>query len=718
MGTAFLGLTLDCAKCHDHNYDAITQVDYYRLFAFFNNVPERGLYGGKPLYGDPAIKAPTEEQLAAIAAADAEIADLRAALDAPDPEADRAQAAWERELAARAKDGAKIWEVLAPEKAEATGGVTLERQGDLSVLAKGTNPSTTVYTIEARTAAASLTGIRLEALTDPSLPMNGPGRYPSNANAVMNFIEVTAAPLSGRGKPVSVKLAEAKADHAQRDYPVAGALNPSGGNGWGIHKEGAAMHERRVAAFRAAQPFGFPGGTRLQVKLHFESKHGGHSLGRVRLSATSGPDPVGALLADGEDPLVAVAAKPAAQRSEAEKAALRGAFRAAHWEKAKDLNQQIAKLEAEKKAAEDGAPMTMVMAELPQPRATHILERGQYDKKGDQVTAGTPAELPPMPEGAPNNRLGLAQWLTAPDNPLFARVAVNRFWQQLFGTGFVATAEDFGAQGEWPSHPELLDWLSVEFRESGWDVKALLKLIVTSAAYQQDSAANPAALERDPHNRLLARGPRARLSGEAIRDAALAASGLLVEKVGGPSVKPYQPDGLWAVLTIRPGFQMKYQPGTGDDLYRRSLYTFWKRAQHPPAMQAFDAPNREVCVAQRQPTNTPLQALVLLHDPTFVEAARALAGRMMREGGTDPAERLAWGFEAVTARRPTSDEQQILLATFTDALNEFRADPARAEALLKTGESPRDASLDPVVHAAYASVARVVLNLSEAVTKE
>lgn len=428
----------------------------------------------------------------------------------------------------------------------------------------------------------------------------------------------------------------------------------------------------------------------------------------------------------------------------------------------------------------EGTPV-MVMQEMSPPRDTYLLKRGQYDQPdtSEKLTPGIPAALFPIaatsasppavqvgarpaspssvangaaPAGVgdagvahaeslgdagvatalqeaaqasqlpaqPANRLELARWLVARENPLTARVTVNRFWQNVFGTGLVKTSEDFGAQGEWPSHPALLDWLATEFVRSGWDVKAFHKLVVTSATYRQSSRVTPQLHERDPENRLLARGARFRLDAHAVRDNALAVSGLLVEKLGGPPVKPYQPPGLWEELSFGNGKTTidKYVQDTGEKLYRRTLYTFWKRTAPPPALAIFDAGGREACTVRLGRTNTPLQALNLLNDVLYVEAARKLAERMMREGGSTPADRLTYGFRIATARPPTEGELASLLRAFEDYAQTYRADPDAAAALLAVGESARDANLDPAELAAYAASANVLLNLDETMTRE
>ncbi|MCE9551939.1 MAG: PSD1 and planctomycete cytochrome C domain-containing protein [Planctomycetes bacterium] len=379
--------------------------------------------------------------------------------------------------------------------------------------------------------------------------------------------------------------------------------------------------------------------------------------------------------------------------------------------------EELAKLLQRRKKYEGTPVRTLIMRDRAQPRETFMLERGQYDQNGEKVSADVPAALPPLAADVPKNRLALARWLVDPKHPLTARVAVNRFWQHYFGTGLVKTAEDFGTQGEWPSHPDLLDYLATEFVSSGWDVRKMQRLIVTSATYRQSAAANAALRERDPDNRLLARGPRLRLEAEEIRDTILAVSGQLVEKVGGPSVYPYQPPGLWTELNNREGFSKDYPQGKGEDLYRRSMYTFWKRTVPPPMMQTFDAPNREVCVARRSRTNTPLQSLAMMYSPQSVEAARHLAARMLREGGDSTQQRIVWGMVAATAREPEPADAAVLLKLYETQRAAFSQDKPAALKLLSVGDSPRDEKLDPIDHAAMTTVARVILNLDETITK-
>jgi len=359
-------------------------------------------------------------------------------------------------------------------------------------------------------------------------------------------------------------------------------------------------------------------------------------------------------------------------------------------------------------------PTVMVMEDSAKPRDTFLLKRGAYDNPGEKVIPGVPAALPPLRKDWPDNRLGLARWLVDRSNPLTARVTVNRFWQMYFGTGLVKTVEDFGSQGEWPIHPQLLDWLATEFMDSGWNMKALQKTILMSATYRQSSKVTPDLLQKDPENRLLARGPRFRLSAEMIRDQALYLSGLLVEKTGGPPVKPYQPPGLWQELTGGKG----YEPDKGEGLYRRSLYTYWRRTIAPASMVTFDSPNRETCYVKETRTNTPLQALILMNDVTYLEAARKLAERILKEGGTSPAQRIEYAYRLALARAPKAVESSVLLKALGHYSARYRDDPRAAIEAIGQGESAQDPKLEVGELAAYAAVASVILNLDEVITKE
>jgi hypothetical protein len=408
-----------------------------------------------------------------------------------------------------------------------------------------------------------------------------------------------------------------------------------------------------------------------------------------------------------------IVALPPAKRTPGQARKLRECYLAHHAPAdIREAFRQRDTLREQRRRMVSSFPTTMVMRESATPRPAHLLLRGQYDRPGEKVGPGVPAVLAGWPAGQKLDRQGLARWLMAADNPLTARVAVNRLWQMLFGNGLVRTTEDFGVQGDWPSHPELLDYLAVEFRESGWDGKHLLRLLVTSSTYRQSSRLTPQLRMRDPDNRLLARGPRLRLPAEMIRDQALAASGLLAERLGGPSIKPYQPAGLWRELA-----DTEYVRDRGEDLYRRGMYVYWKRTVAPPGLATFDAAGREACSVRETRTNTPLQALNLLNDVTYVEASRVLAGRVLRSVRGDK-ERLTLLFRLVLARRPTARELAVLEAGLTRHRRHYKKDPQAAVRLLASGEAPVDRSLDRVEQAAYTALATVVLNLDEAITKE
>ena len=461
--------------------------------------------------------------------------------------------------------------------------------------------------------------------------------------------------------------------------------------------------------FEPRAPLVAQGDMRLSFRLDFKSDNVAHTLGKFRLSAT-GDDP--ALLRPIASNIQAILAKAAADRNAPEREELAKFYLATNA----PLAAAREEFEAKKKARENAGktvPRTMVMRERATPRETFILVKGAYDKYGDKVEAGTPAVLPPLPESAPQSRLALAQWLVAPENPLTARVTVNRAWQLFFGTGLVKSADDFGVQGEKPTHPELLDWLAVDFRERGWNVKRLHRQIVTSATYRQSSQVSPEMAERDPENALLARGPRYRLPSWMLRDQALAVGSLLVEKLGGPPVKVYQPANVWEDATFG---QIKFSQDHGDALYRRSLYIFWRRIVAPTLF--FDTANRQNCAVKTGRTNTPLHALVTLNDVTYVEASRAFAERLLKSGGAGDRARLQFGFRLCTARPPQPAEIAVLESTLARLRAQYTASPADAAKLIALGESKADPALPPVELAAYTAVASLLLNLDETLSKE
>ncbi|MCI0362112.1 MAG: PSD1 and planctomycete cytochrome C domain-containing protein [Planctomycetaceae bacterium] len=718
-GTVFLGLTVACTQCHDHKYDPLTQREFYQLYAFFNNVPEQGLDGRKG-NAVPLVRVPSAQQQAELAQLAADIQRLEARVASPGADVDAAQAEWERSLASQ-RDAA--WQPLTFSTLVSSGGAALTQQDDKSILATGANPATDTYELIASGAKGTITAVRLEALPHDSLKGKGPGRS-VNGNIVLTDVRLALVAPDG-GQPQKLELKSATASFSQKDFPIAAAIDDDSSTGWAILPE---MGKANWAVFELDQKLELPKGRTLQIALVFESKFGQHQLGRFRLSATTTDNPQGA--ASLPEAVAAALAVPSEKRTAEQAAEIRKHYREQVSPIVRQLKAELAGLVMRREALDAQVPTSMVMQESQQPRDTFLLVRGAYDKKGDKVAAAVPSFLPPLAEGLPSNRLGLARWLVDESNPLTARVTVNRYWQLLFGTGLVKTAEDFGTQGELPSHPELLDWLAVEFRgqdpgarsqEPGWDVKRLVRRMASSAAYRQSSAVTPALAAKDPENRLLARGPRFRLQAEFIRDQALFVSGLYDGRIGGRSVSPYQPSGLWEELMSRADGDnwtaQKYSQDHGADLYRRTMYTFWKRTCPPPSLATLDAPDRETCTVRRSRTNTPLQALVLMNDPTYVEAARKFAERILREGGDSTSERLSFAFRTVLSRMPTSAELAVLARVLERQTAAYRENPAAAKQLLAAGESPADAEIDPAELAAWAMVASAILNTDEALTK-
>ncbi|MBI1368520.1 MAG: DUF1553 domain-containing protein [Planctomycetes bacterium] len=593
-------------------------------------------------------------------------------MKAPGVEQQLELAALDRRIA-EAKDAKPAeqpqWIVAHPTQAVSEGGATLTVKPDESILASGANPAKDVYTLTIASSLKHIEAIQLEALTDPSLPFSSPARS-FNGNFVLSEVAVAAAPAGSPDKAKKIPIVAATADYSQNNYEIENAIDGKPGSGWAV--DGNQFRVDRTAEFTLAKPIDTPAGAILTVTLRFDFGQQ-HTIGHLRISASE-----------------------------------------------KSTATPVAKLEAERDKLVKSFPTVMIMSEMDKPRPAFMLTRGQYDQveKDHPVHPHTPTALPPMPEGAPANRLGLAQWIVAPDNPLTARVIMNRFWQQCFGVGICKTAEDFGTQGEWPSHPKLLDYLARQFIDSKWDVKHMMKTIVMSATYRQSSVVTAEMYERDPENRLLSRGPRFRMPAEMVRDNALKISGLLVEKIGGPSVYPYQPAGLWMEINNRPGFSREYPVMHGEDLYRRSMYSYWKRTLAPTAMLPFDAPEREYCVVRRSRTNTPLAALVVLNDPQFIEAARMLGQRMMLEGGATDGARLSYGYELATAHKPTAAELSTLQQLLDAQRADFKADPSGAQQLLAVGDMKPDARLDPVELAAFATAGRAILNLDQTITKE
>ena len=692
--TVWLGLTTNCCRCHDHKYDPLSQKDYYRLFAFFNNVPEKGRavkFGNSP----PVLKAPTREHSRQLAVLDERVRDAERRLAGTQDEIATAQERWEK-----AADPATVLD-WSPRRGMTNRWTVRDFDRHLEAGTAGDFGFDDRFTLACRVAPGELDGTILSRR----------GEDPQAEGYAVHLV---------RGK-VQVHLTKRWLDDALR-IETESTLEPEVSHHVAVTYDGT-----RLAAGTRVYVDGVEAKTRVLLD---ELNQSFRTDQPFRIGAGRGPDHrfngvvddvriYGRVLEADEARVLAVAASPAdilrtpaAKRTPAEAAKLAAYFReVAAPPPLRDAVADLRTLREERARYWDAVPAVMVMEELPTPRDTFVLIRGEYDRRGEKVTAGTPARLNPFPAGTPTNRLGLARWLVDPANPLAARVAVNRAWQLHFGTGLVKTTEDFGTQGAFPSHPELLDWLAAEFA-TDWDVKRLHRLIVTSATYRQASRVTPELLAKDPEDRLLARFPRLRLAPEMVRDQALLASGLLVERLGGPSVRPYQPAGLWKELSGAGD----YVPDTGDGLYRRSLYTYWKRTAPPPVMAAFDAAGRETCWVRETRTNTPLQALALLNETGFVEAARVLAQRVMREAA-EPDARLVRAFRIVTGRTPAEAELRVLRRGLDAHRADFRRDPAAARRLLAIGAAAADPALDAPELAALTTVCGLILNLDEAVTK-
>jgi hypothetical protein len=688
--TVFLGLTTGCARCHDHKYDPIAQREYYQLYAFFNNLPERGnaqKYGNSP----PLIKAPTPAQQSQLREFDTRIKDAEKKFALLNSEALRGQREWEKHI-----DADPQWYSTRELEAEFPQPPTTDA-GDVAnfgFLDK--------FTIAARIQPTAPDGpIVTRAKGEPETA--GYSLVLSNGHVQANFV------LRWLDDAIRVETREPL--DLNRWHHVAVTYDGSRyAEGVKIYVDGIAR-ELKVNLdymnqdFRVKEPLRI--GAAAAPGIRFQG-----SIADVRIYRNTLPASQVAVLATPES-LGAIAAIAPASRTTAQNDKLRLAwldqFAPAPI---RDAWHELQTRRESRDHFADTLPTVMVMQEMQKPREAYLLQRGAYDHPGERVQRGVPAVLPPLPAATEQNRLTFARWLVDPANPLTARVAVNRFWQMYFGVGIVKTIEDFGSQGEWPSNPELLDWLATEFVRTGWDMKALQKAIVMSATYRQTSKVSPEMLQRDPENRLLARGPRFRMPAEMVRDQALALAGLLVQKRGGPSVKPYQPEGLWKELSGGEDYRQDH----GEALYRRSLYTFWKRASPPPMMANFDAPGREACAVRETRTNTPLQALDLMNDVTFMEAARVLAQRMMKEGGPTPAARISFAFRLATMRSPVAHEAEILRNSYQYNLDRFQTTPEAAIKLISQGESPRDPSLDPAELGAYTAIASLILNLDETVT--
>jgi hypothetical protein len=746
--TIFLGLSLGCARCHDHKFDPLTQREYYQFFAFFNQLNEQG-EAGRAGNADPMIKAPTTEQSQRLA------------------RLTQQRESFERSLQQRlqlAQDSIPQWEPTFRETVRSKEETiiprfrwTLDEQSGSEVSERG-DPNRKGQVIgKPQWVTGKLAGA-----------MKLDGNTHIEAGDVASFERTDrfsyGAWVNLENKEGATVVSRMDDGDAFRGFDlllVGGKLTAHLVHHWPddalhvVSKTEVPLNQwKHVFATYdgSAKAEGFQlylDGQRLEVEItnnHLTGTTITTKPLRIGRRTPGAPlkgmiddvriydrelTPAEVLVVAQRDGLADLLAIGPDQRNAEQTQQVINAYVSRFDTDFQGLTSGRDQLDQQRADLEKLVPSAMVMQEMPQRRSTFLLKRGQYDAPGDEVQPDVPASLPPFPPEAPRNRLGLAQWLLAPDHPLTARVAVNRAWMQFFGSGLVETVEDFGSQGQWPSHLDLIDWLAIEYSGSGltaagtppasgprWDTKRLHRLIVNSATYRQSSRVSAAMNERDPANQLLARGPRFRMQAELIRDNALAIAGLLSDRIGGPSVSPYQPAGLWDDVAVGADYEgTVYKQDQGEGLYRRSMYTFWKRTCPPPGLNTFDAPEREVCTARRSRTNTPLQALVLMNDPTYLEAARKLAERTMVEGGDSIESRLTYAFRLVLSRKPSPIETDVLAKAYRQQRERYQHDPARAKSLITSGDSPQNKSLEETELAAWTAVMSLLLNLDEAITK-
>lgn len=738
VGAVWLGLTVGCTECHSHKYDPLTTKEFYQMYAFFHNVPEKGLDRIRTDNPPPRLPVPTSEQALQFVEADFRLKDAEKTLADRSNELGETQEKWELELNAKPHPNSNLQGLLA----------TLSFDDSLNVTSASTSTSSKIVNAEKPEF--------LEGRIGKALKLDGKAYAEFESVAVLErtntFSFAAWVKLDGDG----AVLSKMEKGPGYRGFDLFFA------------EERFQIHLLNIwptNALKVQTKEKFPKNQWQHVLVTYDgsSKAAGLKIyvnGRakdfktendtltntisntepLRIGARSGESVIKGLVDDVRlynrtlsaedaralafDGYLALVAKSRGNRSEDERKDLQNYYKENHAVDYLRSETALAEARKKKEAFYGKIPTTLIMEEMNPPRDTFVFVRGDFRTKGEKVSPGTPAILPPLPAG-PTNRLALARWLVAKEHPLMARVTVNRYWSTFFGSGLVHTINDFGSQGEWPSHPDLLDWLAVQFRDGSveskpksgqshspaWDVKGLVRLIVTSATYRQSAAVTPEKLARDSYNRLFTRGPRVRLDAEFVRDNALAVSGLLNDQIGGPSVKPYQPPGIWD------GTDAKYEQAKGDALYRRGMYVFWRRSAHYPSFATFDAPSREVCTFFRERTQTPLQSLVLMNDPAFVETARGLAARVMKEEPKDSDKRILRAFRHTLGRRPESGELTILKKTYEQQLANFRQDSKAANAFLKVGDSPLPEKTDPAELAAMTTVANVLLNLNEAITK-
>jgi len=694
-GFVWLGSSIECAQCHNHKYDPFTQRDYYQLFAYFNNTPLE-VEGNGVTYNFTGPRmtlplSPAKQQQRAALQADYD--ELASEVGQKEKLHLQQFAQWQQQHTTQTPDRPPVWHVIKNAKLKSAGGATPVSQNDGSILLTGANPETDIYTVGIPSKLQDITGVKIETLTHRTLPRQGPGRGVPNPNIILNSI--TAEVLDAAGAATPAVFTSAKADFEQKGWAVAGAIDNDAKTGWAISPRFGKPHH---AEFYFKTPLNMAAKSQLVLKL--DQHYGGsRTIGRLRVSLLTGKPAHNSLPAD----ILNVLKTPEGKRKPAQLKQLQQYYLSLD-PAVKRGQAALAKQQARIDAI--AADTTLVMVER-KPRKTHIFRRGEFQNKGQQVSPATPQVLHGLPEDAPQNRLGLARWIASPRNPLTGRVVINRWWAQFFGAGLVPTQEDFGAQGDAPSHPQLLDWLAREFADSGWSRKHMHKLIVMSNTYRQSSRVTPHLLAADPGNRLLARGARFRLNAEMIRDNALTISGLLSRKQNGPPVYPPQPPKVWRHVGRN---APPYNTSQGADRFRRGVYVVWRRSAPYPSFVNFDAPDRASCVVARPRTNTPLQALTLLNDPAYIEMAQSLAERIDTDHTqyTD-AQKAAYGFRRAVARQATPQEQAHLLEVFETERKRLEQQPQQVQAIAGNNATAS--------RAAWVIVSTVLLNLDETITR-
>ncbi|MEO2013546.1 MAG: PSD1 and planctomycete cytochrome C domain-containing protein [Fuerstiella sp.] len=700
----WMGATMGCCECHDHKFDPYSITDFYQFASFFADIKDVAVGV------QPEVKMPSRQQKETQLKLDAQIAELQKRVITQTPEIEAAMQAWALDLQAKLKATPKNWGIASVVDMKSANGQNLSLLDDGSLLTAGPLPKHDTLTIVVSPSAGKVSGLRLETLRHESFTKKSLSRPPGNGNFVLSGITVTQI-RNGDGSEQQVAIKDAVASFEQKGWPVKNALDGKPATGWAVDGQVSSARDP-LAVFRFATAIDVAAGDRLIVELQQEAVDF-HNIGLFRLSTSTVENPglKDNSLGLATQHVATLEAWPSV--SDEQKTALAVYYRSIAPLLA-DARGQLSRAKKDRETLEKQIPETLI-TRTQAPREIRVLARGNWmDDSGLVATPKVPHFLKQLSVEGRASRLHLAQWFIDKENPLVARVFVNRLWQQFFGKGIVKTADDFGSQGSWPTHPELLDWLAVEFRESGWNIQHVIRLIVSSDAYRRTSVVTPELRETDPFNDWLAYQSRYRLDAEFIRDNALVVSGLLVDKVGGRSAKPYQPAGYWAHLNFP---MRKWQHDNGDNQYRRGLYTYWCRTFLHPAMRSFDAPTREECTVERPRSNNSLQALVLLNDPSFVEAARTLAAMTITRGGPSTESRLQFVFRRCLSRDPAADEIKVLKTLLEKQQQQFAAAPKQADELVKVGQSAAPSNINPVELAAWTAVARVILNLHEVITR-